>query len=77
MPTEANTFDRLPPSSIEAEQCAIASMMLDPDVCQALAVSLRPQDFFQPDNGLIFELIVDMTRRRVPVDAVLLADELV
>jgi replicative DNA helicase len=76
-PSVARQFDRLPPHSIEAEMCVLASMMLDKDMIgQALAVITR-DSFCQPDHQIIFDVLLKLYEANRPIDSVILFEELV
>lgn len=73
----AGQFDRLPPHSIESEQCVLASMLLDHEMIGEIASVLSREEFFQVDHQIIFDLIIQLWKANKPVDAVLLREELV
>ncbi|MFN4242535.1 MAG: replicative DNA helicase [Tepidisphaerales bacterium] len=69
-------FTRLPPHSIEAEMCLLASMMLDRDVI-GLAVQMLTRDaFFQADHQIIWDVLVRLYESNRPIDAVIVREEL-
>ncbi len=72
----ASQFDRLPPSSIEAEMCYLASAMLDKQVFEDTRDMLSPDQFYQADHGIIYQVLCEMYRAGKAVDAVLLSEEL-
>ena len=39
-------LDRLPPQKLEAEKAVLGSMLLDPEMCDDVALALRPHDFY-------------------------------
>jgi replicative DNA helicase len=71
--------DKLPPHSIEAEMCALASLMLAGDD-QALIADIRalvaPASFFQPDHETIVQAMYDVLDAGRKIDAVILREEL-
>jgi replicative DNA helicase len=78
-PGIARQFDRLPPHSIEAEQCALSSLMLcgdDRATFDLIRSQLRTESFYQADHGIIFDTVCAMVDRGKPVDGVLVAEEL-
>lgn len=68
--------NQLPPHSLEAEMCLIASMMIDPAFAQEIIPTLNGDSFFLTDNRIIFDAIADLTQQGRPVDAIILRDEL-
>jgi hypothetical protein len=47
-PSIARQFDKLPPHSIEAEMCLLASMMLDKEIVGSVVQIVDREAFFQP-----------------------------
>jgi len=75
-PPAGGEFDRLPPHSIEAEMCLIASMMLDKDLAVEASGMMRGETFYLTDHSIMFDAIVSLVNRNKPVDAVILREEL-
>ena len=74
---DTQQFDKLPPHSIEAEMCVLASMMLDKDIIgQVVSAIGARQAFYQPDHQVIYDLLTEMYVAGKPVDPVLLREEL-
>lgn len=70
------SLDRLPPHSIEAEVCLLASMMLDKEMI-GVAVQVVARDaFYQADHQIIWDALVRLYEQNRPVDAVILREEL-
>lgn len=67
---------KLPPHSIEAERCLLASMMLDREAIDSMGGIVGRDSFYQPDHQIIYETIVAIHREGRPVDAVILREEL-
>src|SRR4051812_30612485 len=72
----SSQFDRLPPSSTEAEQCLLASMMLDKEMIGSVVQLVDRDAFYQADHQIIFDILVKLYELNKPVDAVILKDEL-
>lgn len=70
------TFDRLPPHSIEAEMCLLASMMLDKQLAEQVLAMVDGESFYLVDHKVIFEAIRGLIVESRPVDAIILRDEL-
>jgi replicative DNA helicase len=75
-PSVARQFDRLPPHSIEAEMCLLASMMLDKEMIGQVVQIIDREAFYQADHQIIFDVLVKLYEQNRPVDAVILRDEL-
>lgn len=69
-------FDRLPPHSLEAERGVIGAVMLDPMVCDDIAVIVRPSDFYAESNRKIYEHLLQMHASGSGIDIMLLVEHL-
>ncbi len=67
----------LPPQNIEAEMSVLGSMLLDNSVIGELTMFLKPEDFWRASHKILYRRIVDLYGDGKPVDAVILADELI
>lgn len=61
---------RVPPHSLEAEQAVLGGILLDNSAIGAVTPILRADDFYSRANGLVFEAMLELTRRGQPVDTV-------
>src|SRR5436853_204594 len=75
-PSLANQFDRLPPHSVEAEQCLIASMMLEKDIIGQSIGQIDRESFYQADHQIIYDVLIKLFEQNKPVDVIILRDEL-
>lgn len=73
---EEAVVKRILPHSPEAEQSVIGSMIMDKDAIVTASELLLPEDFYQKQNGVIFETMVEMTNAGNPVDLVTLQERL-
>ncbi|HEY8666578.1 MAG TPA: replicative DNA helicase [Tepidisphaeraceae bacterium] len=73
----AGQFDRLPPHSIEAEMCLIASMMLDKEMIGQVVQIVDRDAFFQADHQILFDILVKLYEQNRPIDAIILREELI
>jgi replicative DNA helicase len=73
---DSSSIQLIPPQSLEAEVCALGSMVLDRDCIGGLVLLLEADNFYRHDHRLIFEAMVSLYERNDPVDLVLLRDEL-
>ncbi len=69
-------FDRLPPHSLDAERCLLASMMLEKEIIGQAVQIVTAESFFQADHQIIYEVLVKLYEQNRPIDAVILRDEL-
>jgi len=68
--------DKLPPQNLEAERACIGSMLLDREAIEAAIDILQSEDFYSTQNRVVFDAIVDLYARSVPVDIVTINDSL-
>lgn len=61
---------KLPPQNIEAEQSVLGALMLDKNAIINVADILRPDDFYKPAHGKIYEVIIKLFDKREPIDLV-------
>ena len=73
----ASQFDRLPPHSIEAEMCVLASMMLDKEQIGGIQQLIHEKEaFFQVDHQIIYERLLDLYQAGKSIDPIILRAEL-
>lgn len=68
--------ERIPPHSTEAEKSVLGAALLSKDALFDVVEVVRPQDFYDKNHTEIFEAMLDLNRRNVPVDALTVAEEL-
>jgi replicative DNA helicase len=69
-------FGRQPPQDVVAEQSVLGGMLLSKDAVADVVERLRPGDFYRPAHQNIYDVIVDLSTRGEPADAVTVAAEL-
>jgi replicative DNA helicase len=69
-------FGRQPPQDVVAEQSVLGGMLLSKDAVADVVERLRPTDFYRPAHQNIYDVIVDLSTRGEPADAVTVAAEL-
>src|SRR5688572_14631311 len=67
---------RMPPQNIDAEVSTLGALLLDTEAILKVIDILSPADFYRPDYGLIYEAMLVLAEKRVPLDIVTVADEL-
>src|SRR5437879_1152093 len=72
----SDTFDKLPPHSIEAEMCLLASMMLDKEMIGEVVQLVDRDGFFQADHQIIFDILVKLYEQNRPIDDDLVISQL-
>ena len=71
-----NLFDKQPPSSREAEQSVIGAILLNPELCDEVALIIRPDDFFYEPNRKIYQTIIELWNESSTVDLTILVERL-
>ena len=61
---------RVQPSNLEAEQSVLGGILLEPGALDRLADILAPEDFYHEAHEKIYAAMLDLYRRREPVDLV-------
>jgi replicative DNA helicase len=61
---------RVPPSNLEAEQSVLGGILLEPGALDRIADILLPGDFYHEAHEKIYQTMLDLYRRREPVDLV-------
>ncbi|RRC95395.1 replicative DNA helicase [Schaalia canis] len=69
-------FDRTPPQDIDAEMSVLGSMMLSPEAIHDVTEIIRGSDYYLPAHETIHDIILDLSGRDEPVDAITVAAEL-
>ncbi|MCA9217964.1 MAG: replicative DNA helicase, partial [Planctomycetales bacterium] len=69
-------FDRQPPYSKEAEMAVLGSILQRPEVCDEVAMILRPTDFYVTAHQLLFEQMMNMHDAGKKIEITLLVDNL-
>ena len=64
------------PENIEAEKSVLAACMLSQEAVEEIATKLRPENFYRPAHQRIFEAVMDLYIRHLPIDQISLADNL-
>jgi len=66
----------IPPQNIEAEQSVLGALLLNQEAIAKVADTLRANDFYRNDHALIYEAMVSLYEKRMPIDVVTLTDAL-
>ena len=68
--------DRAMPQNAEAEKSVLNAMLLFPDALAECISDLTPNDFYIPSNRKIYETVIEMSSRGMPIDYISLSDYL-
>lgn len=66
-----------PTSDLTAEQAVLGAMLLDNTTMADLSSMLRPGDFYNPNHGTLFTIMIDMFGKGLPVDETTLLSRLI
>lgn len=69
-------LDRLPPQNLDAEKGVLGSLLLDPQMCDEIALMLRPEDFYADANQRLYRNLLAMHEQGKRIDITLLVERL-
>ncbi len=69
-------MDRLPPQDLDAEKGVLGSILLDPRVCDDVALLIRPDDFYADANRKLYGHLLALHEDGKRIDALLLTARL-
>ncbi len=72
MEENVNTINRKLPHSLEAEQSAVGSMIIDPEAIAVASSILTAEDFYHKPYRLLYSAILDLDAAGKPIDTVTL-----
>ncbi|MCL5411696.1 MAG: replicative DNA helicase [Patescibacteria group bacterium] len=67
---------RIPPQNVEAEQSILGALLIDQDAIVKVAEHLKSAHFYKEQHAEIYDAIISLYEKRLPVDLVTLTDEL-
>ncbi|OGR45317.1 MAG: replicative DNA helicase [Elusimicrobia bacterium GWA2_61_42] len=70
------SYTKVPPNSNEAEMAVLGAMLIEKEVIESVTEILLPKNFYSSVHSKIFEAILDLRARNLPVDVVTLSEEL-
>ena len=68
--------DRLPPQNLPAEEGVLGGVLRNNELLHEIVLLLRPEDFYRDSHQIIYRAIRDLYDQQRPIDAIILADEL-
>lgn len=69
-------FQKVPPHDSEAEKAVLSSMFMDKDAVGIAIENLTPDDFYNPDNKMVFEAAVELYHSGKPIDIITVKSKL-
>ena len=74
---EGTQIDRMLPHSLEGEQGVLGSMLIAPEeLVDEVASRITPAVFYHPAHTTIYEIILDLSERKIPLDIISLTQTL-
>ena len=73
---EETLIKRIMPTSLEAEQSVVGSMIMDKDAIVTAMEILLKEDFYHQQYGILFDAMIELYSEGQPVDLVTLQNEL-
>ena len=66
------------PHSVEAEEYLLSCCLLDGGdvISRCLEARIRPESFYDPKHGIVYERLLDLYNRQAPIDVSVVAEEL-
>jgi len=68
--------ERIPPHAYDAERAVLGGIMLDPEALERLEGTLQAEHFYVEANARVFYVILDLSSKGQPVDALTIKDHL-
>lgn len=76
MSNQSDSFEKIPPQNIEAEQCVLGCLMLDKNAIVKVADILRTGDFYRQVHNLIFDTMIELYGKGEPIDLLSMSNRL-
>ena len=73
---EETLIKRSMPNSLDAEQSVIGSMIMDKDAILTAMEMLTSDDFYHKQYGILFDAMIELYSKGLPVDLVTLQNKL-
>lgn len=70
------SLGRIPPNSLEAEQCVLGALLVDNEAVPSVAEILKPEDFYRQDHKEIYEAVLDLFESGKPIDIISAKEQL-
>ncbi|MFA6520993.1 MAG: replicative DNA helicase [Candidatus Gracilibacteria bacterium] len=71
--TSPASFAKVPPQSQEAEKATLGAILLDKDSLIKVADFIKSEDFYFDQHSIIYQAMIDLFGRRMPIDLKILA----
>jgi replicative DNA helicase len=74
MATIEESFRRVPPQSLEAEESVLGGILLDNAALDRVVELLQPEDFYRGAHQKLFRAMLELSERNEPVDLITLSE---
>ncbi len=68
--------ERIPPQNLDAEKSVLGAILLDKNAVIEVAQFLKPEFFYSPIHGFIFESVLDLFSKGEPIDILTISNNL-
>ena len=72
----SSAAQRVMPQNIDAEKAVLGAMLFSSDIADDALAKLSPEEFYRPSHRKIFEAMLDLNVKGIPVDSVSVVDRL-
>lgn len=72
----ATSIEKIPPQNTEAEQSLLGSLLIDKDAIIKIADIIAPEDFYKDIHRIIYDCMVELYKKREPIDLLSLGNKL-
>lgn len=76
MPPETQAAPRTLPHNLEAERSVLGGILIDPDTLDDALAAITSRSFFRDAHGVMFDCMVRLRDRKVPIELVTLKEHL-
>ena len=66
----------VPPHNTDAEASLLGAILIDSDAIVKIADIIKPEDFYDPKHGRIYEAVSQLYEKHSPIDVLTLSDQL-
>ena len=71
-----NDLAKIPPHSQDAEKSVLGSLLIDKDAIIKIADLIGPDDFYYEQNAVVYRAIMELFKKRTPIDLLTIATHL-
>ena len=75
-PAAAVLVDRDRPANVDAERAVLGSILLKPDVCDDIALLIRPEDFSDESHQILYQHLLELHDTGKRIDATIVLERL-